>query len=107
VPRSRRQVYRRRRILVFGAIVVVVAILIYLPLTLLARVPTTNAQDLGYTAPTTTKPVLTLPTYGDSAIAAVGYPGLLAAGGGTSPLPIASITKIITALVVLHKDPLG
>jgi serine-type D-Ala-D-Ala carboxypeptidase (penicillin-binding protein 5/6) len=92
---------------VFGSVIVVLAILFYLPLTLLAPVPTTRAATVSYTAPVTTAPVLTLPTYGDSAIAAVGYPGLLASGGGTTPLPIASITKIITALVVLQKDPLG
>ena len=48
-----------------------------------------------------------MPGYGDSAISAVGYPGFLATGGGTAPLPIASITKIITALVVLQKEPLS
>jgi serine-type D-Ala-D-Ala carboxypeptidase (penicillin-binding protein 5/6) len=92
---------------VFGSVIVVLAILFYLPLTLLAPVPATRATAVSYTAPATTTPVLSLPTYGDSAIAAVGYPGLLASGGGTTPLPIASITKIITALVVLQKDPLG
>ena len=82
-------------------------ILFYLPLTLLAPVPATKAVKVGYTAPVTPTQTLSLPTYGDSAIAAVGYPGLLASGGGTTPLPIASITKIITALVVLQKAPLG
>lgn len=83
------------------------AILFYLPLTLLAPVPATTAAKAGYTAPVTPTKTLSLPTYGDSAIAAVGYPGLLASGGGSTPLPIASITKIITALVVLQKAPLG
>ncbi len=83
------------------------AALFYLPLTLLAPVPHTPAALARYTAPVTTAQTITMPTYGDSAIAAVGYPGLLASGGGTAPLPIASITKIITALVVLQKDPLG
>jgi D-alanyl-D-alanine carboxypeptidase (penicillin-binding protein 5/6) len=107
MPPSRRTVFRRRRILVGAAVVVVLAILFYLPLTLLAPVPKTQAILASYSAPATTAPVVTMPTYGSSAIAAVGYPGLLASGGVTTPLPIASITKIITALVVLQKDPLG
>jgi D-alanyl-D-alanine carboxypeptidase (penicillin-binding protein 5/6) len=104
---TRSQVYRRRRVLVFSSAIIVLAIAFYLPLTLLAPIPHTAAAVSQYTAPVTTAPTITMPTYGDSAIAAVGYPGLLATGGGTTPLPIASITKIITALVVLQKDPLS
>ncbi len=81
--------------------------LFYLPFTLLAPVPVTAAVRTAYSAPVTATQTLTPPGYGDSAIAAVGYPGLLASGGGSTPLPIASITKIITALVVLQKAPLG
>jgi serine-type D-Ala-D-Ala carboxypeptidase (penicillin-binding protein 5/6) len=92
---------------VFGAALITLALLFYLPITLLAPVPATHATSIAYSAPHTTAPVLTLPAYGASAIAAVGYPGLLASAGAASPLPIASITKIITALVVLQKDPLG
>jgi serine-type D-Ala-D-Ala carboxypeptidase (penicillin-binding protein 5/6) len=103
---TRSQVYRRRRVLVFSSAIVVLAIAFYLPLTLLAPIPHTAAAVGHYAAPVTAAPAITMPTYGDSAIAAVGYPGLLASGGGTTPLPIASITKIITALVVLQKDPL-
>jgi serine-type D-Ala-D-Ala carboxypeptidase (penicillin-binding protein 5/6) len=106
VPPSRSDSFLRRRIIVAAVAIVVLAILFYLPLTLLAPVPTTKPVRTGYSAPTTTTQVLSLPTYGDSAIAAVGYPGLLASGGGSTPLPIASITKIITALVVLQKAPL-
>ena len=99
--------YLRRRIVVFGTALVTLALLFYLPITLLAPVPATHSTAIAYSAPHTTTPVLTLPTYGASAIAAVGYPGLLASAGSATPLPIASITKIITALVVLQKDPLG
>jgi D-alanyl-D-alanine carboxypeptidase (penicillin-binding protein 5/6) len=106
VPPSR-QVYLRRRVVVAVLAVIVVAVLFYLPLTLLAQVPTTRPVLTSYHAPTTATQTLSLPSYGSSAIAAVGYPGLLASGGGSAPLPIASITKIITALVVLQKDPLG
>ena len=104
---TRSQVYRRRRVLVITPAILVLALAFYLPLTLLAPIPHTASTPTSYSAPVTTKPVISMPGYGDSAIAAVGYPGLLAAGGGTSPLPIASITKIITALVVLQKEPLS
>jgi serine-type D-Ala-D-Ala carboxypeptidase (penicillin-binding protein 5/6) len=107
VPPTRSQVLLRRRILVSVLAVLVLAILFYLPLTLLAPVPHTLATRAGYSAPVTPTQTLSLPSYGDSAIAAVGYPGLLASGGGATPLPIASITKIVTALVVLQKAPLG
>ncbi|MDP3209207.1 MAG: D-alanyl-D-alanine carboxypeptidase, partial [Rhodoglobus sp.] len=39
-------------------------------------------------------------------LGAIGYPWLLAQGGATDPLPIASISKVVTALVVLDVKPL-
>jgi D-alanyl-D-alanine carboxypeptidase (penicillin-binding protein 5/6) len=45
-------------------------------------------------------------TYAGSAIGAVGFGGVLASSGSEKQLPIASITKIVTALVVLDKHPL-
>jgi D-alanyl-D-alanine carboxypeptidase (penicillin-binding protein 5/6) len=99
-------VYRRRRIVVFSSALLVLVLLVYLILTLLAPLKTTSPVLSAFTPPVTTTPVLTLPGYGDSAIGAIGYPGLLATGGGTKPLPIASITKIVTAEVVLQKYPL-
>ena len=90
----------------FGGVVVVLALLFYLPLTLLAPLQKTQPVNAAYAPVTTSAPVITMPGYGDSAISAEGYPGFLATGGGTSPLSIASITKIITALVVLQKEPL-
>jgi D-alanyl-D-alanine carboxypeptidase (penicillin-binding protein 5/6) len=113
VPPSRSQSphgsrsFLRRRIVVFCVAVVTLALLFYLPITLLAPLSPTPATTVAYSAPRSTAPVLTLPAYGASAIAAVGYPGLLASHGAATPLPIASITKIITALVVLQKEPLG
>lgn len=80
--------------------------LFYLALTLLAPLGPTQPVLAKYSGPVTAKPRITLPAYGDSAIGAIGYPGLLAQGGGSKPMPIASITKIITAMVVLEKKPL-
>jgi D-alanyl-D-alanine carboxypeptidase (penicillin-binding protein 5/6) len=97
----------RRWIAFSASVLVIVAVATYLPLTLLAPLPMVQARQTAYIAPQTTAAQLSLPSYGSSAIAAVGYPGLLTQGGTSRPLPIASITKIITALVVLQKKPLA
>jgi D-alanyl-D-alanine carboxypeptidase (penicillin-binding protein 5/6) len=84
----------------------VAAVGAYLPLTLLAPLQSVAAAQIPYQSSATVAPTITLPSYGSSAISAVGYPKVLVQGGNTAPMPIASITKIITALVVLQKDPL-
>lgn len=106
-PLTRRQVYRRRRIVVFGGIGLALASLVYLPLTLLAPLKPAVATVNLPVEQTPTVPALAFPAYGASAIGAVGYPGVLAQSGATTPLPMASITKVITALVVLDAHPLG
>jgi D-alanyl-D-alanine carboxypeptidase (penicillin-binding protein 5/6) len=60
-----------------------------------------------YTPPAASQPAVTLPGFGAAAVGAVGYPGVLTSSGSTDPLPIASITKVITALVVLDAHPLA
>ena len=107
MPLTRRQIYRRRRITVFGGGLVVLATAFYLPLTLLAPVQATNARLEAYTPPAVVQPAVTFPDYGASGVGAVGYPGVLASAGTADPLPIASISKIITALVVLDAHPLA
>jgi D-alanyl-D-alanine carboxypeptidase (penicillin-binding protein 5/6) len=47
-----------------------------------------------------------VPSYGASGIGMVGTDGLLAVGGSDEALPIASVSKIITALVVLDVKPI-
>ncbi len=47
------------------------------------------------------------PVYGSGAVGAKGYDGVLAKYGDQSARPIASLAKIITALVVLQKMPLN
>ncbi len=79
----------------------------YLPITLLAPVQAVSADVVQVDAPTAAQPALTFPEYGASAIGAVGYPGVLASGGSAEALPIASISKVITALVVLDAHPLA
>lgn len=89
-----------------AAAAIVLAIAFYLPITLLAPIGTADAAPVSHPVPTTVAPTFSMPPYGASAISAVGFGGLLAQGGSTKPLPIASITKIITTLVVLQQKPL-
>lgn len=106
-PLTRRQVYRRRRIVVFGGMALALTALIYLPLTLLAPLrPAVVSVSAPVDEPVAV-PALALPGYGAAAIGAVGYPGVLAQSGATTPLPMASITKVVTSLVVLDAHPLA
>lgn len=79
----------------------------YLPLTLLAPLPAVDARVAEFTPPAVTQPPVTFPGYGAAAVGAVGYPGVLASSGSPDPLPMASIAKVVTALVVLDAKPLG
>jgi D-alanyl-D-alanine carboxypeptidase (penicillin-binding protein 5/6) len=47
------------------------------------------------------------PTQGGAAVGLVGQPGLLGSSGSDASVPIASMTKTITALVLLDKYPLA
>lgn len=104
---TRRQIYRRRRIVVFGGLGLALALLVYLPLTLLAPL---RAASMTLAPPVETPPevpALALPGYGAAAVGAVGFPGALGQSGTTDPVPMASITKVVTALVVLDAYPLA
>lgn len=107
MPLNRRQVYRRRRILVFGSVFALLAGIAYLPLTLFAPIediaPAVSEPTIAASAPAQ----LTMPTAAASAITAVGREGVLAQSGSTDALPMASITKIVTALTVLDAHPLA
>lgn len=103
----RRGVYLRRRITLGTVLAFILVVAIYLPFTLLAPIQAVAATKNQVVLPHTTAPTLTLPSYGASAVSAVGYPGVFSQSGSRSPLPIASITKIVTTLVVLEKKPLA
>lgn len=98
--------YRRRRAVVALLLVVVLTLAIYVPMTLLAPVKAVAATvDLPAIAPTSAAaPVW--PSYGASAVGAIGYPGATAQSGRTDAVPMASISKVVTALVVLQAKPL-
>ncbi len=91
----------------FGSLGLLLAVAFYLPMTLLAPLHSVNPVVAQRAVPAGTAAALSLPGYGGSAIGAVGFDGVLARSGSTAPLPMASITKLITALVVLQAKPLA
>jgi len=107
MPLTQRQIYRRRRIAVLGGGTLVLASGFYLPLTLLAPLPTVEPTVVAYSAPAAVQPLIDFPPYGAAGLGAMGYEGVLAQGGVTDPLPIASISKVVSALVVLDAFPLA
>ena len=108
---ERARVYRRRRIVVFGVLAFVVALLttggIYTANALGAPIPAA-APAVTDPEPVAAAPQqLSLPGFGSYAVGAVGFDGLLAAGDDAASVPIASIAKVITALVVLEAHPIA
>lgn len=91
----------------FGTLGLLLAVAFYLPMTLLAPLHAVDPVVAQRVVPPGSAAVLSFPGYGGSAIGAVGFDGVLAQSGSTSPLPMASITKLITALVVLQAKPLA
>ncbi|TFB80688.1 D-alanyl-D-alanine carboxypeptidase [Terrimesophilobacter mesophilus] len=85
----------------------VLATAFYLPMTLLAPLPEAQADAITASAPENPAVELDWPGYGASAVGAVGFPEVFATGGSQKPRTIASITKVITSLVVLAKKPIA
>ena len=81
MPPSRRQILRRRRVAVFGAAAIVLGTVFYLPLTLLAPLGSVEAAVAPVEVAAQPAAVLEWPTLGTSAVGAIGYDGLLGAGG--------------------------
>ncbi|MFB9647926.1 D-alanyl-D-alanine carboxypeptidase family protein [Curtobacterium pusillum] len=65
-----------------------------------------SASTTTYAAPTSTVPDLTFPGYGATAVEATDFPDSLRTSGDAKPRSIASISKVVTALVVLDEKPL-
>ncbi|WP_104166223.1 D-alanyl-D-alanine carboxypeptidase family protein [Cryobacterium sp. N22] len=103
---SRGQVYRRRRIAVFGVLAVVLASGAYLTSTGLAPVSSTAAALTDPPALSQAAVAPAWPDQGAGAIGAVGFDGVLSSSGDQASVPIASITKMVTALVILEAKPL-
>ncbi|TFD21566.1 D-alanyl-D-alanine carboxypeptidase family protein [Cryobacterium sp. TMS1-13-1] len=104
---SRRVILRRRRFAVASVLLVVLGGVGYVGATTLAPVPESAATIVQPAALTQPAAALVWPTFGESAIGAVGFPGVLASSGEQGTVPIASITKMVTALVILDAKPLG
>ncbi|MEP6841987.1 MAG: D-alanyl-D-alanine carboxypeptidase [Pseudolysinimonas sp.] len=107
MPLTRQQIYGRRRIAVFGTLGIILAVAFYLPMTLLAPLNVADPVIPKHAVLPGAAAAPAFPSYGGSAIGAVGFDGVLAQAGSTSPLPMASITKLVTALVVLQAKPLA
>ncbi|WP_223690554.1 D-alanyl-D-alanine carboxypeptidase family protein [Leifsonia poae] len=103
---ARRNVYRRRRIVVFGLLGVVLVSVLYVAGSLFAPVPATAAVTSHQATIAQPAAKLAWPGSGSSGITAPAYSGATAFHGSAASVPIASITKTITALVVLDKKPL-
>ncbi|PJJ63217.1 D-alanyl-D-alanine carboxypeptidase family protein [Compostimonas suwonensis] len=108
---TRRQIYRRRRLVVFGGLAVILAVVlsvfVYGVSAFAAPVPATAAVLQQPAAAAQPAAQLAWPGYGSAAIGAVGRTELLGTSGDQASVPIASITKIVTALVILDAKPLA
>jgi len=109
MPRHGREVYVRRRIAV-GAVALVglgaiglggySAVALGLPLP--ETIPVAAAPQLPAGAPAVPTPA----DYGSSGIGAVGWDAPLVIAGDAAPRPIASVTKVVTALIALDRMPI-
>ncbi|MBM7504788.1 D-alanyl-D-alanine carboxypeptidase family protein [Agromyces aurantiacus] len=109
-PRPSARVYRRRRFVVFGTLGMLLAGLVgggaYATTTLGAPVPAAAPAVID-PAPLAAAPqVVDQPDFGAWAVGAVGFDGTLAAGNEASSMPIASIAKVVTSLVLLEQHPI-
>jgi D-alanyl-D-alanine carboxypeptidase (penicillin-binding protein 5/6) len=87
-----------------------VAVLIclgYLVATFVAPIPAVAAEGVSKTTLAQPAAAMKWPDAGSAAaVSAVGYKGLLAQTGSTASVPIASMTKTITALLILQAKPI-
>lgn len=97
----------RRRIVVAISLAFILIVGVGVPAALLAPVPQAQATVSPAVDVVTRSAKPTFPGFGHAAIGMVGRSGVLASSGTQGRRPIASITKVITALVVLERRPLG
>ncbi len=105
LPRKKRRRPSRllRGLALFGALLIVTYVLI-IAIRVVRPLPTVKAETKVISFPAKSVSVF-LPGYGQVAVSAAGYGELVRAGDDT-PRPIASVSKIITALTILDKKPL-
>lgn len=81
---------------------------VYLPAAASASVPAAQPEiSQPVLAPAAPIAAPAWPGFGRGAIGAVGFDGVLSSSGEQTAVPIASITKVVTALVVLNAKPLA
>ncbi|WP_157071476.1 D-alanyl-D-alanine carboxypeptidase family protein [Curtobacterium ammoniigenes] len=103
---DRRPRYALRRTIVGGAAGVMLIVVAYLVAAAIAPIAPVRGVTTTYAAPDPAATALQFPDYGATAVAAEGFPDSLRTAGDTAPRSIASISKIVTALVVLDRHPL-
>ncbi|SFN53267.1 D-alanyl-D-alanine carboxypeptidase family protein [Mycetocola miduiensis] len=95
-----------RGIGILAGTVVILGAGLYGPATLLGPLPAASVSRIALDDPEPATPPV-LPASGASAITLNAIDAPFAAAGNTEPMPMASITKAITALVVLDRHPLN
>ncbi|WP_156463646.1 D-alanyl-D-alanine carboxypeptidase family protein [Curtobacterium sp. Leaf183] len=96
-----------RRPVTISVVAVLLLAIGYLVAAALVPFSPASASTTSYAAPTATLPALSFPSYGATAVEATDFPESLRTGGDTKPRSIASISKVVTALVVLDAKPLA
>lgn len=104
---SRQQIYRRRRIVVFGLLGVLLATVVYVPSALAAPLEAAQPEVAVIEPAVAEAAAVEWPDYGRGAIGLADGSGVLATNGAEDPGVIASVTKIVTNLVVLQEHPLA
>lgn len=107
VPNDASPNYARRRFFVAVLTAFILVVAFGVPLAILAPVPQARATVEPVATSSTSQSQAKFPGFGHSAVGVVGLPGVLATSGSQDPRPIASITKVVTALVVLERHPLS
>ncbi|MEO9095471.1 MAG: hypothetical protein ABI255_07595 [Microbacteriaceae bacterium] len=102
---SRRNGPRRVIGVTIGALVIL-ALGVYGPATLLGPLPPVEVEQLSPPAPDSSVSPPVMPETGASAVTTAADAPPLAVAGESQPLPIAGITKVIAALVILEEKPL-
>ena len=111
----RRRRWRRLLGSLIAVVVVIAVVATYVSLTLTAPVGAAAATVHRPDFVSPAAAVIALPKVGEAAVSVSGADALLgttadgvfASSGGNSPMPMASISKLITALVILNAKPLG
>ena len=116
VAAARKRRNRRRAVAASVGLVIVAIVGTYIPVTLLAPVPAPTVALSTPTVALPTQAALSLPptmesavsiTGGDDFEALTGSKEMVGTSGGDTALPIASISKLISALVILERKPLS